>query len=119
MFTIMRNLWIDKIRSSQRHPEHLAGGDIEHVADGDRVGDRAEARSDLRSISRAMEQLPPDQLSVLTLVAIEGRSYQEAATILDVPVGTIMSRLHRARSRLTAALEGPTARQDGGSDATN
>lgn len=64
-------------------------------------GERAmEARLTLKRVRSAVEDLPEEQRLVLTLVSIDGRSYKEAAQILDVPVGTITSRLARARRRL-------------------
>ena len=54
-----------------------------------------------------LAKLPEDQRSVLLLVAVEDLSYAEAAKVLNVPVGTVMSRLSRARERLHQELEGP------------
>lgn len=107
MFAIMRNLWIDRIRARARAPEVADSALVEAIADSDRISERTEARSDLRSISQLMLQLPEGQLSVLTLVAVEGHSYQEAAEMLQVPIGTIMSRLSRARAKLAAGLSEP------------
>lgn len=58
----------------------------------------------LNDVSRAMEDLPVDQRAALALVALEGYSYAEAAETLDVSIGTIMSRVHRARHKLVEAL---------------
>lgn len=58
-------------------------------------------------VLRALETLPPDQAAVLRLVAIEELSYAETADILGIPVGTVMSRLNRARARLRMLLEEP------------
>ena len=52
-----------------------------------------------------MGALAPEQRLVLSLVAVEGRSYKEAADILDLPVGTVMSRLSRARASMAAQFE--------------
>jgi RNA polymerase sigma-70 factor (ECF subfamily) len=52
-----------------------------------------------------MAKLPEEQRMALTLVAVEGRSYAEAAEILEVPIGTIMSRIARARKQLLPAIE--------------
>lgn len=64
-----------------------------------------EHAADLRRVQKAFHALPPEQRSVLHLVAIEGLSYREAAAALDVPVGTIMSRLARGRAALRDLLE--------------
>jgi RNA polymerase sigma-70 factor (ECF subfamily) len=63
------------------------------------VGER-----DMEAVAAALEQLPVDQRLSLTLVAIEGKTYAEAAEILEVPVGTIMSRIARARKQLMAII---------------
>jgi RNA polymerase sigma-70 factor (ECF subfamily) len=63
-----------------------------------------ERRSDLRAVRAALERLPDDQRAVLMLVTVDGLSYQEAAHALEIPMGTVMSRLARARIRLADAL---------------
>jgi RNA polymerase sigma-70 factor, ECF subfamily len=103
MFRIVQTLWIDTIRSRDVRKED---GEIE----GDRLGSdepvrRVEARLALDEVRRAIERLPPDQRAALMLVTVDGFSYKEAADIAQVPVGTIMSRLARARVALTALLE--------------
>lgn len=62
-----------------------------------------------RDLARALEALPEAQRAVLLLVSLEQFSYQEAARVLDVPVGTVMSRLARARERMRQLLDGETA----------
>jgi RNA polymerase sigma-70 factor (ECF subfamily) len=63
-------------------------------------------------LARCLQRLPADQRAVLLLVAIEDMSYEDAATVLAIPLGTVMSRLSRARSRLRELMEGgrPPAR---------
>ena len=60
----------------------------------------------LRDLDAAIRRLPPDQREVLLLVALEDMSYAEAAETLEVPIGTVMSRLARAREKLRAMLSG-------------
>jgi RNA polymerase sigma-70 factor (ECF subfamily) len=67
---------------------------------------RVEARLGLAEVSEALKQLPPEQRVALLLVTVDGLSYKEAAAVAEVPVGTIMSRLARARVALQARLEG-------------
>lgn len=104
MFKVCRNLWIDDRRSLQvrqrvhRTPELSE----EPVVSGEAVA-LGELR--LREVENAMERLPDEQRDVLALVAVEGLSYREAAEILDTPIGTVMSRLARARAALAAQLE--------------
>ena len=66
---------------------------------------RVEARLALSEVRRAVAQLPPDQRSTLMLVTVEGLSYKQAADVTGVPVGTVMSRLARARVALQQLLE--------------
>lgn len=103
MFRIVQTIWIDQIRSRDVRKE---GGDIA----GDRLGSdesvrRVEARLALDEVRRAVARLPPDQRTALMLVTVEGLSYKEAAEAVQVPVGTIMSRLARARIALQLQLE--------------
>lgn len=103
MFKIMQNLWIDQMRSkpvvAQADSEEL-----EHVPDRD-WNRGMEAKLSLEQVTRAMAALPDAMRAVLTLVCIEGLSYKEAAEVLDVPIGTVMSRLARARLELGELLQ--------------
>ncbi len=106
MFRIMKNLRIDAWRAAKRAPTDLKP--TEEMAgmvsiDGERV---MTARQDLATLSKALTDLAEDQRNVLTLVALEGLSYKEVSAILDIPVGTVMSRLARARKALTDFLQG-------------
>lgn len=99
-YRVCKNAWIDELRSRdvrQKYPQLV-------VVDGSEVSPSAEQTAgeerDLSAVSAALEQLSEDQRLALTLVAIEGKTYAEAAEILEVPVGTIMSRIARARKQL-------------------
>jgi RNA polymerase sigma-70 factor (ECF subfamily) len=81
-----------------RRNETLAGIRGEAVLDGEQ-----EHAAQLALVAARFDALPDQQRAVLHLVAVEGLSYQEAATALDVPIGTVMSRLSRARAALRAA----------------
>ena len=103
MFRIVQTIWIDQVRSRDVRKE---GGDVAE----DRLGSdepvrRVEARLALDEVRRALDRLPPDQRTALLLVTVEGLSYKEAAETVQVPVGTIMSRLARARIALQLLLE--------------
>lgn len=102
MFRVCKNLWIDEIRArSVRSTEPL---DPEMDL-ADLGGEQAMIdRLTLRETSEAMALLSDDQRAVLALVAIEGLSYHEAAEALEIPVGTVMSRLSRARAALAVTL---------------
>jgi RNA polymerase sigma-70 factor (ECF subfamily) len=99
MFRILRNLWIDSLR--RRHTEGIVVdiADRLDLADPNGSGE-AEARLALQKVRQAFPMLPSQQREVIALVCIEDMSYRAAADILDIPVGTVMSRLCRARRRL-------------------
>jgi RNA polymerase sigma-70 factor (ECF subfamily) len=69
----------------------------------------AERQLTLEAVGAALEQLPPEQRTIVALVCIEGISYKEAAEIAGVPIGTVMSRLARARQTLHAILDKPSS----------
>jgi RNA polymerase sigma-70 factor (ECF subfamily) len=70
----------------------------------------------LREVDRAMQALPEEQRLVISLVTVEGMSYREAAEVLEVPIGTVMSRLARGRSALAQMFEGGMADGESGDD---
>lgn len=103
MFRIVQTIWIDQVRARTVRKEEA------EVAEA-RIGSdepvrRVEARLALEEVRRAVDRLSPDQRAALLLVTVDGLSYKEAAEIVDVPVGTIMSRLARARLALQQQLE--------------
>ena len=103
MFRIVQTVWIDQLRAREVRKEDA------EVAE-ERLGSDApvravEARLALAEVRRAVQLLPPDQRTTLMLVTVEGLSYKEAAEVVGVPVGTIMSRLARARIALQQHLE--------------
>jgi RNA polymerase sigma-70 factor (ECF subfamily) len=99
MFCILRNLWIDNRRRQRK--EGLAV-DIEEYDDvlESRGTVEVDARVDLDRVRRAIERLPDEQREVLLLVCVEELSYKDAAVAIGAPIGTIMSRLSRARLKL-------------------
>lgn len=99
LFRIMHNLHIDQYKS-KRPPIH-ALDDVPEVPVRATQADHLE----LRDIGRAFERLPAEFREILLLVAAEGMSYEEVAHTLTIPVGTVMSRLSRARARLRALME--------------
>jgi RNA polymerase sigma-70 factor (ECF subfamily) len=105
---IARNTAINR---DQRNREFLLSEDgiVEPDDDGTDAGGPEEIVVDASVddiLRRALDELPPAFRVVVQLVDVEGLSYQEAADALDIPVGTVMSRLHRARRRLRQALSG-------------
>ena len=101
LFRIVRNAWIDEIRSRARRDALFApeeAGEAIGVAAIDREVDRL-------SVEAAMSRLPEEQRSAVSLVLVEGLAYKEAAQVLDVPIGTLTSRLARGREALQAMLQ--------------
>lgn len=98
LYTILTNLNRNRRRSLARRPSISPLNDDEAGANG------TEAES--RDIERALSGLVEEQRSALLLVVLEGLSYREVAEIQGVPIGTVMSRLARARAHIKASLEG-------------
>ena len=100
MFRIMQNAWIDEVRSRVRRDRIFAPEE-----EGEHVGVcTTDAQIDAIAVRRAVAQLGEDQRSVVGLVLVEGLPYKEAAQVLDIPIGTLTSRLARAREALQAIL---------------
>ena len=100
MFGIMRNAWIDEVRSRARRDRIFAPEEA-----GVTVGhDGSESQVRLLAVQRAVAELPEEQRLAVGLVLVEGLSYKEAAEVLDVPIGTLTSRLARGRETLQAIL---------------
>ena len=110
LLTIVRNTWYSRL---SRRTASTATLPLETVRDPvDETLDPEERLVQQRSIDRvreAMEQLPPDFREVLVLRELEGLSYRDIAAAVGVPIGTVMSRLARARDRLSAVLTSPPA----------
>jgi len=102
MFGIMKNVWIDNRRAHGRRAEVALPEDSgEHPAVSP-----VDTETTLWSVSEAMSKLPEEQRLAVALVLVEGLSYKEAAEVLEVPIGTLTSRLARGRTALAAALSG-------------
>ena len=102
LFTIMHNIFVNQARSRARHYheslETEPAADAVHAPEPDWL--------ELRDIGSALARLPQEQRTVVLLVGLEQFTYEEAAQVLGVPIGTVMSRLSRARERLRALLGG-------------
>jgi RNA polymerase sigma-70 factor (ECF subfamily) len=115
LFTICKNLFIDGRRA---HAVRAKAAQLPELAEqtgisGERV---ALGELTLREVDRAMGELPEEQRLVLSLVTVEGMSYREAAAVLDVPIGTVMSRLARGRSALVRFFDSETPEWATGDD---
>ncbi|MGH8291583.1 MAG: sigma-70 family RNA polymerase sigma factor [Steroidobacteraceae bacterium] len=107
LFGILRNAWIDECRSRQRRePLHMPEKLAESVGDP-----AADFQAELLSLQDALFQLSEEQRLAVSLVLIEGFSYKEAAEIMNVPIGTLTSRLARGREALQQMLSEPPEAQ--------
>ena len=102
LFTIMHNLHIDQARRRTSMPPEVPLEASGPLAEPARPSDRIA----LGELAAALDRLPDEQRQVLLLVALEGVSYRDAADIMGVPIGTVMSRLARGRERLRQTLAG-------------
>ena len=103
LFTIMHNLNANAARRASRRPRTVP---FEHDRHAMPVSGNQEDRVAVAALSRALEDIPLEQREVVLLVGLEQMTYEEVARILDIPVGTVMSRLHRGRERLRNAYDG-------------
>jgi RNA polymerase sigma-70 factor (ECF subfamily) len=100
MFGIVRHAWIDELRARARGARVFVPESAGH-----QVADAAQsADAELLSVQDAMARLPEEQRTAVALVLIEGLSYKEAAHVMEVPIGTLTSRLARGRGALQTML---------------
>lgn len=103
LFRIMRNAWIDEIRAQVPQTPIEDAETLGQLVAREGPG-ASDARMELAAVQRAMVTLSDEQRAVLMLVCVEGLRYREAAEVLGVPEGTVMSRLARARVALAEVL---------------
>jgi RNA polymerase sigma-70 factor (ECF subfamily) len=97
LFTILHNQHVNDVRRSVREGVAVP---VEDAAGMLTVSDKAEVSLQLRDLDRAIAELPDEQRQVILLVGLEGMRYDEAAAVLDIPIGTVRSRLSRGRESL-------------------
>ncbi len=98
LYTILTNLNRNRLRSLSRRPVLTLIKDSDATTSGPEAGGR--------DITRALDELAEEQRSALLLVVLEGLTYREVANVQGVPIGTVMSRLARARAQIKAYLDG-------------
>lgn len=108
LFTILHNLYVNDVRRSAREGATVA---VEDEASVLTVEPNAMAALELRDLHRAMGRLPEEQRQVILLVGLEGMRYENVANILNIPIGTVRSRLSRGRNtlRVLMGMPGQTA----------
>ena len=101
LFTVMHNVFVNQVRSA-------AVSRTVQLDDAmaERPQPQAADRLEIRDLDAALQALPEDQRAVVLLVGLEQMTYDEAARVLDVPIGTVMSRLSRGRERLRRLMQG-------------
>ena len=107
LLTIVRNTWYSRVsrRSTLREATYLDDAPYERSDEALDPEERLMQQHTVTLVRAALEQLPPDFREVIVLREIEGLSYKEIAGIVHVPIGTVMSRLARARERLMGVLK--------------
>jgi RNA polymerase sigma factor (sigma-70 family) len=104
LFTILHNLAVNQFRRSAHRGKHIA---IDEANEDDFGQDAVQEQKLMyQDVLDKLARLPEDQRAVLLLVAVEDLSYADAARVLDIPIGTVMSRLSRAREKLQQEIEG-------------
>jgi len=107
LFTLMHNIFVNQVRRSLRQAAPGGTVSVDDVENELAAPEAGTAQS--LDLQRCLLRLPEDQRAVLLLVSLEDLSYEEVARITGVPVGTVMSRLSRARSRLRELMDGPAS----------
>ncbi|MGI3899526.1 MAG: RNA polymerase sigma factor [Janthinobacterium lividum] len=108
VFTILHNLAIAEFRKTARRGPHVALDDVQEaalVSEPDQFH-----RVQHVDLVSALDMLPEEQRAVILLVSVEDLSYAEVAEVLDIPIGTVMSRLSRGRERLQRLMDGEVGR---------
>lgn len=101
LFTMQHNLYINKLRSENRKPQMIPETELlTHKLEPSKT------ETLMHDVNYCMQQLPEDQRQVLLLVTVEGFSYKEVSKIMNIPTGTVMSRLSRARKLLQNLMDG-------------
>ena len=103
LYRIVQTSFLDDRRKAQRREVEMAGDQLENLPNVAQQGG-TEQSARLADIDRALAVLPDEQRLIVVAVLVEGHSYREVADMMALPIGTVMSRLSRARKALQAAL---------------
>ncbi len=113
LFRIARNRAIDRARSARTRGTSMPIDDAVDIM-GEDGRATVESRSALAATARAFAALPEEQRAVMALVVLDGASYKEAAALLEIPIGSVMSRLSRARAALDRQLHASAGSPESG-----
>ena len=106
LFTIMHNVFVNQRATARRDAQSVSLDDDDNgVARELSVRPNQLLRVELREVARELARLPGEQREVLLLAAVEELRYEEIARVLGIPIGTVMSRLSRAREKLRRAMD--------------
>jgi RNA polymerase sigma factor (sigma-70 family) len=112
LFTILHNRWRTRQQREWARPDRIP---LDDVGEGPEISGGQWEALEMRDLESALAKLSEEQRAVLLLVGVEGLSYEETARVQGVPIGTVMSRLARARDRLRALMDGePPQANEGG-----
>ena len=103
LFTIMHNLYVNAVRKAKRAPTYAPLVEAESVS---AIQPNAEAGIEVSNLIQALASLPDNQREVLLLVSLEELTYEQVSQVLRIPIGTVMSRLSRAREQLRRIVSG-------------
>jgi RNA polymerase sigma-70 factor, ECF subfamily len=112
MYRIAQNCWFDQMRAKRTRGEVVDIDTFTQLVGSD-GRDVVEHRQSLAAVSQKLSELPRDQQLLVGLICLDGMSYKDAAETLDLPIGTVMSRLSRARLALAQAMEGTSVLSGG------
>ena len=108
VFRMARNLHIDHFRAARRRGVAVDIDELHDLAGHDQQA-ALESRSDLEAVQRALSAMPVELREVMTAVVIDEQPYKDAAVLLDIPIGTVMSRLSRARKFVESSVSATVA----------
>ena len=112
LFAILHNRWRSRRQREWTRPDRVP---LDDAGEGPETSGGQWEKLELRDLDSALAKLSEEQRAVLLLVGVEGLSYEETARVQNVPIGTVMSRLARARDRLRALMDGEPPQQTEGS----
>lgn len=107
MYRILQNIWLNQLRARRVRREHLSQTEVDSLG-SDSHQRQTEASMMLEQVRLCILRLPEEQRAPLLLVSVEGLSYKEAAEVLEIPIGTLTSRLSRGRLNLLQLMETPS-----------